>query len=193
MNALREIRTLFEITQASEIARRYFVTNGFDAALTVLGLMMGFRIGGGVSPQVAIGACLGTAIALGISGLSSTYLSETAERQRALQELENAMIADLSESAHSRAARVLPILISLVSGLSPFLFSVLIMTPLWLASMGLGIPLEPFDAAIAVALLVIFLLGVFLGYISGRFWLWSGLRTTGIALFTAAFIQFVLS
>lgn len=193
MNALREIRTLFEITQASGIARRYFVTNGFDAALTVLGLMMGFRIGGGVSLQVAIGACLGTAIALGISGLSSTYLSETAERQRALQELENAMITDLSESAHSRAARVLPILISLVSGLSPFLFSVLIMTPLWLASMGLEMPLEPFDAAIAVALLVIFLLGVFLGQISGHFWLWSGLRTMGIALFTAAFIQLVLS
>ena len=193
MNVMNEIKTLFEITQASEIARRYFVTNGFDAALTVLGLMMGFRISGDVSPQVAIGVCLGTAIALGISGLSSTYLSETAERQRALRELENAMIADLSESTHSRAARVLPILISLISGLSPFMFSLLIMTPLWLKSMGLRMPLEVYDAAIAVAFLTIFLLGVFLGNISGRFWLWSGLRTTGIALFTAVLIQFVLS
>ena len=103
------------------------------------------------------------------------------------------MIADLSESRHSRAARVLPILISLISGLSPFMFSLLIMTPLWLKNMGLKMPLEVYDAAIAVAFLSIFLLGVFLGNISGRFWLWSGLRTTGIALFTVILIQFVLS
>ncbi|MBN2701409.1 MAG: hypothetical protein JXR29_08165, partial [Methylothermaceae bacterium] len=65
------LRLLLHITQAHKIARRYLVTNGFDGALTMLGLLMGFYISGGTPLPVIINACFGAAIALVMSGLSS--------------------------------------------------------------------------------------------------------------------------
>jgi hypothetical protein len=36
-------RSLLQVSQSTAIARRYFVTNGFDGTLAMLGLIMGFR------------------------------------------------------------------------------------------------------------------------------------------------------
>jgi hypothetical protein len=46
-------------------------------------------------------------------------------------------------------------------------------------------------SSVALAFAVPFLLGAFLGTVSGRFWLWSGLRTLLIALLTAGVILLV--
>ena len=189
MTILGEIGFLLRISRSSGIARRYFVTNGFDGALTMLGLTMGFRIGGEVPMSVALSACMGTAIALAMSGLSSAYISEAAERERELKDLEGAMLAQLDASAHARAARLAPFFIALVNSLAPLLFSLMIMLPVWLAHADVSLPWKPFDMAIAVASLLIFLMGIFLGSISGRFWLWSGLRTLVVALVTLVLIQ----
>lgn len=188
---LKRLHFLLELTRAHGIARRYFVTNGFDGALTMLGLNMGFYSGGGVVTSVAISACLGAAIALGTSGVASAYLSESAEREKELKELEQALVGDLDKTAHGQAARLVPFLIALVNGLAPFLMAMIIITPLWLSETGLSLPAEPLELSIAVAFVVVFLLGIFLGKISGRFWLWSGLRTMLIALVTAAIILLV--
>ena len=168
--------------------RRYFVVNGFDGALTMLGVITGFKLGGEVELSVVIGACLGAAIALGVSGVTSAYLSEAAERRKALNELEGAMVADLSNSVHADVARVEPLVIALVNGASPVLLSLIIITPLWLARAGMALPLAPLDAAIATAFFVIFGLGVFLGRVGGTSWLVSGLKTALIALVTVALI-----
>ena len=90
--------------------------------------------------SVTINACLGAAIALGVSGVSSAYVSESAERRRALGELEAAMATDLLDSAHGEAARRVPMLIALVNGAAPLLISLLIILPLWLAHAGLPLP-----------------------------------------------------
>jgi predicted membrane protein (TIGR00267 family) len=188
---LKRLHFLLELTRAHGIARRYFVTNGFDGALTMLGLTMGFYSGAGVATTVVISACLGAAIALGTSGIASAYLNEAAEREKDLKELEQALVGDLDGSAHGQAARLVPFLIALVNGLAPFLMAMIIITPLWLSEAGLSLPADPLELSIAVAFLVVFLLGMFLGKISGRFWLWSGLRTMLIALATAAIILLV--
>lgn len=190
---LKRLHFFLELTRAHGIARRYFVTNGFDGALTMLGLTMGFYSGGDVATAVVISACLGAAIALGTSGIASAYLSEAAEREKDLKELEQALVGDLDGSAHGQAARLVPFLIALVNGLAPFMMAMIIITPLWLAEAGLSLPAGPLELSIAVAFIVVFLLGMFLGKISGRFWLWSGLRTMLIALVTAAIILLVSS
>ena len=115
------------------IARRYLVTNGFDGTLTMLGLMTGFYVSGTKDLGVAINACLGAAIALFVSGFSSAYLSEKAERKQELQELEQALLVDLEESDYGEASRYLPFLIASVNGLSPLFFSLLILTTLFLS------------------------------------------------------------
>ena len=176
--------------QAHNITRRYLVTNGFDGALTMLGLMVGFQTAGErIELPVAITACLGAAVALLMSGLSSAYLSETAERQKELQELEGALLADLKESQIGEASRSIPIVVALVNGLSPFLISLVIMTPLWLAEYGVvSFAVSPFLIAILIALVIIFLLGIFLGRISKKFWLTTALHTLFIALVTVGII-----
>ncbi len=183
------IRRLIPYTrQAAGIARRYFVTNGFDGALTMLGLMVGFAVSEDVSLPMAITACLGAAIALCMSGLSSAYLSETAERKRELNQLEAALLTDLSNSDHARASSVVPVMVALVNGLSPLLISFMVMTPLWLATLGMALPLSPFIMAMGVALFILFLLGVMLGRLSQEFWLWTGLRTLVIGGITVGVI-----
>ena len=42
-----------------------------------------------------------------------------------------------------------------------------------------------------IALVIIFLLGVFLGRVGGTFWLWSGLQSLTVALLTLGLIYLV--
>ena len=186
--ALNQFKTLLEISRSEEIMRRYFVVNGFDGALTMLGLIMGFYISDRVELTVVITTCLAAALALAMSGISSAYISEAAERRRTLLELEKAMMTSLDDSHHARATTWIPWLVALVNGLAPMLFALIIISPLWLARGGLLQAVDPLLAAIALALLIIFLLGVFLGRIGGTFWLWSGLQSLLVALLTLSLI-----
>jgi predicted membrane protein (TIGR00267 family) len=181
-------RLLLLIRRSSAIARRYLVTNGFDGTLTMLGLIMGFRTVGQVPVQVALTACTGAAVALAVSGISSAYVSERAERQRELAMLQQAMLDGLDDSAHAHTARWAPVVIAIVNGLAPFVLAQIVMLPLWLARFGAKLPLSPYDLSIAIAFLLIMLLGVFSGRISGVFWVWAGLRTLLIGVVTAAII-----
>ncbi len=185
---LERIRLLLQISHTHHIARRYFVVNGFDGALTMLGICVAFYGSGTAELTTIIGACLGAAVALGISGITSAYISEAAERRKELQELEQAMFRDLSESAPGQAARFAPWLIALVNGLAPFFISLLIIAPLWLTYMGWLALERPLLSAIVLTFIIIFFLGLFIGRISGTFWLWAGLRTLLIALATGGLI-----
>ena len=188
MGVLAEIQLSLRITRSHDIARRYFVVNGFDGALAMLGLTMGFYVSDSVALGTMLSACTGTAVALMMSGFSSAYVSESAERQRELAELEHAMVTDLNESAHARAARLVPVLIAGVNGLSPFILAVFIISPLWLHELGVVMPLAPLETAIGFAFASIFALGIFLGHLSHTFWLWSALRTLLLAVLTAGII-----
>ena len=188
MSLLNQVAFLLRITRSHDIVRRYFVVNGFDGALTMLGLITGFLFSSVAELSVIINACLGAAIALGMSGLSSAYVSEYAERQRALDKLEAAMISDLHDTAHGEAARGVPLLIGLVNGLAPFIISLLILSPLFLSNDGIDLPLSPLYLSVLIALFLIFFLGVFLGRVAGISWLRSGIQTLLVAVVTALLI-----
>lgn len=188
MNPVRRLPFLLHITYSQGIARRYFVTNGFDGALTMLGLCLGFRISQTTDIDVAISACAGAGIALGMSGLSSAYISEVAERKKALAELEQAMITDLSSSAHGEAARIVPFMIAAVNGLAPLIICLLIISPLWLAQAGASLPAGPLEIAIGVAFAIITLLGVFLARVSQTPIVPTAFRTVLITVITASLI-----
>ena len=188
MGLLNKAKFLLDITSTHDILRRYFVVNGFDGALTMLGLIIGFLISSPEDLSVIINVCLGAAIALGMSGLSSAYISERAERRHALGKLEKAMVSDLQQSAHGEAGFWVPLLIALVNGLAPLIISLLILMPLWLSLAGFTLPVSPLYAAIITALLLIFLLGVFLGRIAGISWFVSGIQTMLVAVVTVTLI-----
>ena len=182
---------VLHLLRAWSIARRYMVTNGFDGALTMLGMLTGFYSSGIADLHIAISACLGAAIALFISGVSSAYLSEKAEREHELRGLEQALVDDLQDSDYGQASRYLPIFVALVNGLSPLLLSLVILSPLYLAVRGYTLFFPPFINAIILGFVCLFFLGIFLGKIGKTFWLWSGLRTLIIAAVTVAIILFL--
>ncbi|WP_228721443.1 hypothetical protein [Desulfosediminicola ganghwensis] len=179
---------LLHVLRARSIARRYLFTNGFDGSLTMLGMVTGFYVAEMKDLSVAISACLGATVALFISGLSSAYLSEKAEREKELRELEQALLVNLKESDYGHASRYLPILVALVNGLAPLVLSLVILLPLFFAEQLRSLPSSPFLNSIFVALICIFSLGVFIGKISKQFWLWSGLRTLITAIVTVIII-----
>jgi predicted membrane protein (TIGR00267 family) len=183
-----KLKRALNISRPGAIARRYFVTNGFDGALTLLGLLVGFRVGDTFNLDTTLSAGFGTAVALGVSGLSSAYISESAERKQELDGLRAAMVDSLDNSAHEQAARLAPMVVALVNGLSPFAIAQLILLPIWLAKAGVPLPASPIDLGIGCALALAFLLGVFLGRISQMFWLWAGLRASILALVTVGLI-----
>jgi len=188
---LKQIRILLEISHSEEIMRRYFVVNGYDGALTMLGLIMGFYVSDSVDLAVVITSCLAAALALGMSGISSAYISEAAERRRILEQLEGAMVTSLDKSHHARAVIWIPWLVALVNGIAPLLISLIIIIPLWLARSGMVLVFGPLLSAMVVALVIVFLLGVFLGRVGGTFWLWSGLQSLAVALVTVGLIYLV--
>lgn len=188
MDLAGRARQLLNISGSGGILRRYFVVNGFDGALTMLGLIIGFLVSAPTSLSVVLNACIAAAIALGMSGISSAYVSEVAERKRALAKLEEAMIADLKSTAHGEAARWIPLLVALVNGGAPLIFSLLILTPLWLALAEMPLPAPPLHLSILIAFILIFLLGAVLGRISNVSWVHSGIRTLLVAAITVALI-----
>lgn len=187
----REIKSSLGLTGAHGIVRRYFVVNGFDGALTMLGIIVGFYFSEQVELRVVINACMGASIALAVSGISSAWVSEYAEKKKELRELEQAMVKSLDDSMHGRASRLTPVLIAAVNGLSPLLVSLLVLSPIWIASHEMYLPVAPLPAALVVAVLVMFAFGAYLGKIGGVNWFWAGVRVILIALVTAAIIVVV--
>jgi len=183
-----KIHFLFKLASTGDIARRYFVTNGFDGALAMLGLIIGFYGSNTTSTTIIITACFGTAIALTISGFVSAYISESAERKKELDELEQALLKNMNDSAHAQAAKLAPIFIAAANSLAPLIISLLIILPIWLSHLGVTLPIQASLISIIFAFIILFSLGVFIGRLNGQFWLWSGIRTLIIAIITAGLI-----
>ena len=187
---LKGLVNLIRLSQSQSIIRRYFVVNGFDGALTMFGLILGFMLSAQIQITSVINVCLGAAIALSVSGVSSAYVSERAERKFLLRKLEGAMLSDLSDSSHARAARLVPVVVALVNGLAPLIISCLIMTPLWLNEAGVTWVSDPLWASLYIAGALLFALGVVLSDIAGIPWYLSGLKTLVIGFSTAILIYF---
>ena len=188
---IKSIKTMLNLSGSWGIMRRYFVVNGFDGALTSLGLIMGFYVSARVDLTVVITTCLAASLALGMSGISSAYISEAAERRRQLAQLEDAMLSSLEQSYHARSVIWSAGLVALVNGVAPLFIALIIISPLWLGQHNLLYGLDPLATAIAVALMIIFMLGVFLGRVGGTFWLWSGLQSLTVALLTLGLIYLI--
>jgi len=191
LNWFTEVGQAFAVSSSDGIMRRYFVVNGFDGALTMLGIVSGFYVGNADDLGIVLGACVGAAIALFMSGLSSAYISEAAERQKELAEMEQAMAKDLTDTAHGRAARWVPWMVGAVNGFSPFCIAMLILSPIGLAITGVSLPASPLLMSLLLGLFSMFLLGVFLGKFAEINWLVSGLKSLVVGLVTTGIVLLV--
>ena len=165
------------ISEGSLIARRAFANNSFDGVLTMVGVVMGSFVAGVQDLSVVLVTGLSTVVAIGVSGGWGAWLTESAERSAAMDELEEVTLTDLRDSKIGKAARLAVVMVAATDGLSPFLSAMLVLIPFFLA------PLLPsvnsvYYAALGMALLALFGLGLYLGRISRRNLILSGIKTT---------------
>jgi predicted membrane protein (TIGR00267 family) len=191
LEKLSDFREHIRFSGISEISRRYFVMNTFDGALTMLGIVMGSYAYGRMEVQMILGAGFGASLAMAISGLSGAYMAERAERSRDLQELEKAMLRDMENSIHARAMKAATVWVALVDGGAPLMAGMIALTPFLLAALDFMTPTCAVYSSIAAIMAMLFLLGIFLGRISGEKLIISGVKTLAIGLATAAIILFI--
>jgi len=179
-----EIGTYLRVTKAQMILRRYFAMNAFDGSMTSLGVVIGAYITNIVDPMAVIGVIMVSGIAMAVSGFSGTYMTESAERSRSLNELEEAMLTNLDDTIYGEASRFVPIFAAFVDGSAPFLASIPAVIPFYLSYIGILPGGIAFVASIAASLLTLFLLGVFLGRVSDGNVFYSGVKMViaGIAV-----------
>jgi predicted membrane protein (TIGR00267 family) len=170
-------REYSKISEAGQIARRAFANNSFDGVLTMVGVVMGSFVAGVQDAPVVLVTGLSTALAIGISGGWGAYLTESAERSHAVDELEQFTLTELRDSKIGKASRMAVVMVAAVDGLSPFLAALLVLIPFFLA------PLVPviehvYYASLGMSLLALFGLGLYLGRISRRNLVLSGVKTS---------------
>ena len=175
-NALHRIREYDKLVHISEIARRYFAMNAFDGVLTIIGVLMGNLTAGVDNPQIVVSTGLATCVAMGVSGFWGAYLTEAAERKRDLDELCRHTLTDLNNTRIGRASRAAAVTVSIVDGLSPFLAALIVLTPFFIVGLLPSITWA-YYAALGMALLTLFGLGLFLGRISRDSWILYGAKT----------------
>lgn len=178
-----KVRHLFDranqyngIANIGEIARRYFAMNAFDGVLTIIGVLVGDYTAGIEDAHIVITTGLSTCVAMGISGLWGSYLTESAERKRDLDELSQSTLTDLNNSRIGKASRFAAVVVSMVDGISPFLAALLVLIPFFVHTLFSSVQIVYFTS-LGVALLTLFGLGVFLGKISKENLILSGIKT----------------
>ena len=173
---------------SDEITRRAFVNNAFDGALTILGILMGNIILGATDPRLVISMGLSACLAMGMSGAFGRYLSERAERKRTLRQMERYMFTDLSGSILERESDKKVLMISLIDGLSPALAAVIPLIPFFLAQSVLISVEVGVIASFVLDFFVLFILGVFLGRVSGENVLLHGMLVVAVGFITSLII-----
>ena len=171
-----EVRLSLNVAEAWGILRRYFVMNAFDGAMTSLGIVFGARTTNITDPKIIVGVICITSLAMAVSGISGAYMTEKAEREHELNNLEDAMLMNLENSIHGKATKWISLLAAVVDGLAPFSASLVCIFPFLLVMAGFITIWQAFSFSITLILVTLFALGIFLGSLSRRSILYSGLK-----------------
>jgi predicted membrane protein (TIGR00267 family) len=170
------------------IARRYFIKNGFDGSMTVLGIVVGSWIVGVAEPEIIVTAGLGACLAMGVSGLFGAYMTEKAERKKHLKTVEAAMLTDLSNSILSDASDFVSLYAAIIDGASPVLTAVISLIPFILTLTGLFTIWDAYVASLILTLTTLFSLGLYLGRIAKENMLLYGLQTVAAGVLIVAIV-----
>jgi predicted membrane protein (TIGR00267 family) len=191
MKFLEKIRRYIKISEVAPISRRYFIMNAFDGATTILGIVIGAYVAEITNELWVIWSGLGVSLAMGLSGFVGAYMTEEAEREKKLDALEKSMLTELKDSVVGKAGRFASLWAGIVDGVSPALTALVCLTPFFLSSHGLFAINFAILLSVAMALSIMFLLGVFLGKISDRNVLFHGAKMLFVGLIIT-FIFFML-
>jgi len=185
LRGLRDkISKIFRYSRAEEYSRRYLVMNAFDGVMTVLGIVLGSQLLGGGHAAHVLGAGVGASLAMGISGASGTYMAEMAEQERKIRELEEAMLTGLEDSIVERAHRQAALISAAVDSLAALLAGLAVVSPYAAAVAHMLPEATAFTLSLSFSFAMLFVLGVFLGRVSKKNLLLSGLKAIAVGIAT---------
>jgi predicted membrane protein (TIGR00267 family) len=158
------IKSLIKKVLSNDIARRSFVKNGFDGVLTVIGVLVALFLSRVTDPRIAILSCIGSGIAMCVSGLWGAYVTESAERKVRVMKIEKHLLKKLKGTKITDQSREASIVVALVDGLTPMMVTLLLVIPFLLTSV-IGINWAYYSTFILSGIIITFL-GVFIGKLS---------------------------
>ena len=187
-NLRRKFKRYSEITQVDEIARRLFVMNAFDGCLTILGILVGAYVARVFEARIIIGVGFGSSIAMGMSGLFGAYMAEAAERKKKVHILEQSLLTNLEDSIIVKASRFSSFYVAIIDALAPFVAAQVSLIPIYLSFFDIFAVKLAMEISMILILVILFMLGIFLGRISKDNLIVSGLKMVVAGLITFAII-----
>ena len=172
------------------LMRRYFVANGVAGTLTAIGVIVSSYLSGVDNGQAVIAVGLGAAVGLGISGIWSVWEIERAETKIEQRRVEEAMLTSLGDTRITRDLRYEQMLLSLASATGPVLAILILLTPFLFVESTLTM-FQAVVLSIILAVLLLGIVGAYMGVISRQRWYVSALRM-GLAGLVVAIISIFL-
>jgi len=180
------------ISNANEVARRYFVINSFDGTVTALGIILGALIANIQYPGQVIDVGVATGLALLISGITGTSIAEEAERDKIIRELEASMLTDMRNTIFEKAQRFAILYVGIVDGVSSFLSVLIALGPVFASAFGFIDLSLALQTSIVVCLIYLGVLGIFIGSYAKRSILKETLKLIGIGILTTIVVTILL-
>ena len=181
----RRLVVLLRQERVKAISRRYLVSNGFDGALTCIGLVIGAFLTGVSDGTTVVKIGLGAAVGLTTSGVWSVWEIERAEKLAELGRIEDAMLTDLSGTAVEADKTAARAINATASGLGP-LVSILVPLLPFLAVGSVFTMLTATAASVTLGTGILFTFGAYMGSISDQRWYVAGVRMGLAGLAVAA-------
>ena len=190
VSRLKRLLRALERDDVRSISRRYFISNGFDGALTSVGIAVGSYLSGVPDGVTVFKIGIGAAIGLGTSGVWSVWEIERAEKRAELTRIEHAMLTDLTETQIQRQKAGARQVNALMSGIGPVIGVVFPMVPFLFEGTLLGLRAATL-VSLGVAVSILFVFGAYLADISKQNWIVAGARM-GLAGIVVALLNILL-
>lgn len=172
----------------NDIARRSFTKNGFDGVLTVIGVLIALFLASVTDVRIIIFSCIGSGVAMCVSGLWGAYITESAERELKVKQLEKHLLRNLRGTKIKEASDKATLIVALVDGLTPMILTIILISPFFF------VPLIELSSAFlysfVLSVIVISLLGAFIARLVNKNLLLSILKmlSAGVVIILIMFL-----
>jgi len=190
VSALARARRLLGKEDVRSIARRYFVSNGFDGTLTAIGVVVGAVLSGVPDGATVIKIGAGAAVGLGTSAVWSVWEIERAETRAEIRRVERAMLTDLDDTRIQHEQSGARVVHAAASGLGPLIGIFITIAP-FVVEGSVFTMTEAAMVAVGLGICVLGTFGAYMGSISDQRWYVAAARM-GLAGLVVALINVFL-
>ncbi len=168
--------------------RRFLVNTIFDCTFVIIGILIASVFTGEPDQRLVIVTIVTSSVALGISTGISVFEAETMEQTIRLKGMEKALLVSLEDTHLHRISRTTILLIASVNFTAPIITGIVAVTPFLLLGSS-NIRLAGY-ISLALAIAILFIVGVFIGRAVGRRPFAQGARMAiaGVAAFILCFL-----